>query len=92
MRVLAEHFATVGSRLDGAVEAYNKAAGSLETRVLVAACRFKELGAASDKDIEPVEVIEKTSRTIQAPELTAVPTLTIPRPRPRLRAAARKRS
>ena len=71
--VFAEHFATVGSRLDGAVEAYNKAAGSLESRVLVAARKFKELGAASDKEIETIQVIEKTTRAIQAAELTALP-------------------
>jgi DNA recombination protein RmuC len=69
MRVLAEHFATVGNRLDGAVEAYNKAAGSLESRVLISARKLKELGAGSDKEIEPVELIEKNSRAVQASEL-----------------------
>jgi DNA recombination protein RmuC len=78
IRVLAEHFAAVGSRLDGAVEAYNKAAGSLESRVLVAARRFKDLGAASATDIEQLELIEKTTRAIQAPELNALPSPTEP--------------
>jgi DNA recombination protein RmuC len=73
MRVLAEHFAVVGSRLDGAVEAYNRAAGSLESRVLITARKFKELGAASGREIETVEVVEKATRSLQAAELLALP-------------------
>jgi len=73
IRVLAEHFATVGARLDGAVEAYNKAAGSLESRVLITARKFKELGVGTGKEIETVEPVEKTARTIQAAELLALP-------------------
>ena len=76
IRVLAEHFATVGSRLDGAVEAYNKAAGSLESRVLISARKFKELGVATGKEIETVEPVEKTTRAIQAAELLALPAAT----------------
>jgi len=76
IRVLAEHFATVGARLDGAVEAYNKAAGSLESRVLISARKFKELGVATTKDIETVEPVEKTTRAIQATELLALPAAT----------------
>jgi DNA recombination protein RmuC len=75
MRVLAEHFAVVGNRLDGAVEAYNKAAGSLESRVLITARKFKELGAGSEKEIEPAEMIEKTARGLQASELLSLPLL-----------------
>lgn len=69
MRVLAEHFASVGNKLDGAVEAYNKAAGSLETRVLVTARKLKELRASTDQEIETVEPVEKSARAIQAQEL-----------------------
>jgi len=73
MRVLAEHFATVGSKLDGAVEAYNKAAGSLESRVLITARKFKVLGAGGEKEIAEIEPIEKATRTIQAAELLTLP-------------------
>ena len=49
---------------------YNQAVGSLETRVLVSARRFKELGAADvTKEIETVESIEVMPRELQAPEM-----------------------
>lgn len=45
---LAEQWNHVGKRLRQAVEAYNSSVGSLESRVLVAARRLNELGAASE--------------------------------------------
>ena len=57
---------------DGAVEAYNRAVGSLEGRVLV---KFKELRAGTNEDIEVLGVVEKTTRSLQASELTALPSL-----------------
>ena len=62
MATLAEHVNDVGQSLGKSVLAYNKAVGSLETRVLPAARRFKELGVSSDKEIpalEPVEVVAR---------------------------------
>lgn len=73
IRILAEHFGKVGHGLDNAVDAYNKAVGSLEGRVLIAARKFKELSADSDKEIEPVEPVEKKSRQIQTADFQVLP-------------------
>jgi DNA recombination protein RmuC len=72
IRTLAEHFARVGGSLDTAVDAYNSAIGSLESRVLVAARKFKDFGASTDRDIEPIAPVEKATRDIQAPDLLAL--------------------
>ncbi|MEW6251194.1 MAG: DNA recombination protein RmuC [Planctomycetota bacterium] len=70
LRALAEHLAGVGKGLDRAVEAYNRAVGSFETRVLVSARRFRELGAASSTgpEIPELEVVEKQARALTAAE------------------------
>jgi len=65
---LTEHFSTVGKNIDRAVEAYNKAIGSLESRVLITARKFRELGSASGDEIDTLQPIEKTTRIIQALE------------------------
>jgi DNA recombination protein RmuC len=55
--------------LERSVDAYNKTVGSLESRVLTPARRFKELGAASGEEIPAVDVVERAPRAVQAPEL-----------------------
>ena len=49
--------------------AYNKAVGSLESRVLVQARRFKELGAAVGDDIPETETISNVPRQLAIPGL-----------------------
>jgi DNA recombination protein RmuC len=69
MKNLAEHLIEIGNGLEKANAAYNNAVGSLEARVLPAARRFKELGAASGTDISVVEPLNIAPRTVSAPEL-----------------------
>src|SRR5580692_9030521 len=64
LRNLAGHIASVGTGLDRAVESYNKAVGSLESRVLVSARKFAELGASVADDIPQLEPIETTARAL----------------------------
>ena len=64
LRKLAAHITNVGTNLDRAVDAYNQAVGSLETRVMVSARKFAELGAAVAEDIPQVAPIETTARAL----------------------------
>jgi DNA recombination protein RmuC len=71
IRALASHFATLGAKLHGSLEAYNQAVGSLEGNVLVKARKFRELHAANGgEEIKPLEPIDRVPRMLQAPELT----------------------
>lgn len=65
------HLGKLGERLDRAVESYNDAVGSLESRVLVSARKFQTLDAAPDVEIGVLEPVERATRSVQAPELTA---------------------
>jgi DNA recombination protein RmuC len=62
LRAFAGHLAAMGKGLGQGVDAYNKAVGSLEQRVLPAARRFKDLGAAGGDEIETLEMVEKGIR------------------------------
>ncbi len=73
IRILAGHFDDLGKGLDRATGAYNKAVGTLESRVLVTARRFKELGAGTDKDIEILDTLDTAPRALQADEMNALP-------------------
>ena len=66
---LADHFSNIGKNLDRAVENYNKTVGSLETRVLVTARKFKELGASTGKDVKVLDTIDRSTRLIQSNDM-----------------------
>jgi DNA recombination protein RmuC len=68
IRVLVGHFDEIGKNLDRATEAYNKAVGSMETRVLVSARKFKDLGVAGGAEVPEPRTLDARTRALQAPE------------------------
>ncbi|MGZ4878104.1 MAG: DNA recombination protein RmuC, partial [Candidatus Angelobacter sp.] len=64
LRLLGAHIDNVGKGLDRAVESYNKAVGSLESRVMVSARKFVELGAPVTDEIAELNPIETTTRNL----------------------------
>lgn len=62
---LAEHFSKLGNSLDNAVDHYNKAIGSYETRVMTTARKFEELKAAPEGvSLPDLEIIDKSTRSL----------------------------
>jgi DNA recombination protein RmuC len=73
-RTLTGHFTEIGRNLDRAVDAYNRTVGSFETRLLVTARKFKDLGAGGDTEIDAPDVVDRAARRIQIAEMpTLVP-------------------
>lgn len=75
VRGLATHFADLGKGLNRAIESYNKAAGTIEARVLVTARKFKDLGISGGAEIEPLEQVERVCRQLRAEEMNDAPAL-----------------
>ncbi len=73
LRNFAGHLSAVGSGLDRAVDSYNRAVGSLESRVMVSARKLRELGAVTGDEIEDPEPVDKVSRNLQLPDLIEEP-------------------
>ena len=80
LSVLGEHFSGVGKGLNSAVDAYNRAVGSLESRVLVTARRFAEKGVVGvgEKELPQPLPVDTMTRPLQSPELST-PALERPR-------------
>jgi DNA recombination protein RmuC len=72
IRVMATHFEEVARGLTRSVEAYNKAVGSLESRVLVTARRLKDKGVTAPDELPELETIDHTARPLGAPELVGL--------------------
>ena len=68
-----EYFDDVRKKLDGAVQAYNRAAGSFESRVLVSARRLKELDVTTADDLQQIEPIDTVPRVLKQAGLMGIP-------------------
>jgi DNA recombination protein RmuC len=69
----SDYFDDVRKKLDGAVQAYNAAAGSLEARVLVSARRLRDLEVARGEEIPPAESIDTVPRVLKQANLLGLP-------------------
>jgi DNA recombination protein RmuC len=68
MRSFIGHFSAIGANLQKANEAYNKAVGSMESRVLPQGRRIKELASLPDADLTELQAVETAPREITALE------------------------
>ena len=66
---LAGHLDELAKGLTRTVVAYNRTVGTIESRVLVTARRFKELGVSAAEPIPAVTTVERMPRPLQAPEM-----------------------
>lgn len=65
---LTDHFNDLGKSLDRAVDSYNKAVGSMESRVLISARHFKEMGTVTGQEIPVLEPVDHTVRSLNPPK------------------------
>jgi DNA recombination protein RmuC len=72
LATMGGHLGKLGRSLESSVVNFNKAVSSVETRVLVTARRFEELGVvAGDQDqLAVIEPVDALAATPSAPELT----------------------
>jgi DNA recombination protein RmuC len=71
LATLTEHFAKVGRGLETAVRSYNETVGSLETRVLPSARKFRDQGISPASELAELPAVERTVRPVTAPELAS---------------------
>jgi len=70
LATMGGHLSKLGASLSGAVTAYNSTIGSLESRVMVTARKFAELGV-SGEELPASDQIEVTTRQLQHEALRA---------------------
>jgi DNA recombination protein RmuC len=73
LSTMVEHLEGVGRSIKGAADSYDRFVGSLETKVLPGARRFKELGVSSAKEMEIPDQLSLSMRRVIKEELTGQP-------------------
>jgi len=68
LKTFLGHFEALGATIGKAVESYNRAVGSMESRLLPSARKFKGLGAATGDEIREIEPVDEAPRALVAPE------------------------
>lgn len=77
LKTMVAHFVDVRKGLDKTVDAYNRTVASLESRVLVSARKFQELGATAGEEIVQLEMHERSIRVLNTQDLMKMPLLTV---------------
>lgn len=67
MAVFAEHFAKLRAAIQRSVETYNQSSAALESRVLPAIRKFRELGISSDKEVLEATPVDIATRELDLP-------------------------
>jgi len=62
LATFAEHLSRLGRSLDNSVDAFNKAVGSYDSRILPGAKKFKELGVTAMKEPPGLTPVRRTTR------------------------------
>jgi DNA recombination protein RmuC len=73
LATFADRFDEIRKRLDGAVQAYNEAAGSFESRILVSARRLRDLDVTTAAELPPADPIERVPRVLKHVGLMGLP-------------------
>ncbi len=66
LATFADHLARLGRSLDSSVDAFNRAVGSYDSRVLPGARKFAELGVTGSNKPPKVEQIERATRHVES--------------------------
>jgi DNA recombination protein RmuC len=67
LATFTEHLARVGTGLEASVGAYNRAVGSLDSKVLPGARKFVEMGVTPKKTLESPAPVETAPRSVPPP-------------------------